>query len=456
MTGIEQALTTPASQNQSGIRWATSIALGGSLLLCILATFRGGYIGPDYYTHLMRFIDWRQVFDFSTTNPPFYFLIGWGLWKVIGSNLAFLFTVSILQASINTIAIYWFLIYCEGRFSSRIIHFSLGLFLAFLPVRMIHSATLGTDCTTIPVFVLILFCLDKLLAEGGLTVKNASALGVSLALAIGLKYTFMALLPALALVFVILALKRKWGFQRFVTISLVSLLLATLFTLASFWLSSRVHGYNTERHWKPPNPANVRDMSFVDLFSFKKDDAHLFSAPQAFKEYLTPPHAHGYFPLSHFGIFTDPMSLFQQLKIKQVFGGVIIPDQHERAPWKTPVMVASIWLGIIWTLLALVGTFWSLARAGQNLARGKLEREDSTVIMGTAFFLLIFLAIPFVFGAALFGYWTPRLILPSILSSSLAAFLFVDKVLVRGSKVTEFTVLFLVSIQCLVEIVMLA
>ena len=134
----------------------------------------------------------------------------------------------------------------------------------------------------------------------------------------------------------------------------------------------------------------------------------------------------------------------------------MIPDQKMRRPWKTPVMVVSMYLGLVWTLCALIATPWALLRAARNLWRGKLEREDSSILLGTCFFLLIFLSIPFVRGGMLFGYWTPRLILPSLVSFSLAAFLFIDRKGEGRSSCVVLTLMALVAIQCAIEIVMLA
>ena len=51
-------------------------------------------------------------------------------------------------------------------------------FLAFLPVRVIHAATIGTDATTIPLFVLLLFLFDSFLSEKDSTKGDAALLGL--------------------------------------------------------------------------------------------------------------------------------------------------------------------------------------------------------------------------------------------------------------------------------------
>ncbi len=78
------------------------------------------------------------------------------------------------------------------------------------------------------------------------------------------------------------------------------------------------------------------------------------------------------------------------------------------------------------------------------------------MLLGVAYFLLMFLPIPFVHGGALFGYWTPRLILPALLSFFLAAFLFIDMKIVRRSERIAYAVAFLVAVQCAIEAVILS
>jgi hypothetical protein len=118
-------------------------------------------------------------------------------------------------------------------------------------------------------------------------------------------------------------------------------------------------------------------------------------------------------------------------------------------------MMASMSLGTLWTFLALIGTPWIFVVAIKDLWRDQLQREDVTAVLGMAYFLIIFLPIPFVDSGYRYGYWTPRLILPALLSFYLAAFLFIDRKIVRNSARTASLVLLLVSTQCAIELVML-
>jgi ABC-type nickel/cobalt efflux system permease component RcnA len=432
------------------IVWAGVIAV--PFLLSIYAAFRGGYIGPDSYTHLGRLTEWPKIFDFSASNPPGYYLFGYGLFCVIGSNTAFPIALSILQAGSNAVALWYFFVYSERRFQSDLVRLAFVFFLAFLPVRVIHATTLGPDCVTIPFFIILLFLFDNFLIEETSTWQNAALLGFALAAAIFTKYSFMALIPAILVVFTFFAVNRRWKLQRYIAISVFGLLLPSIISAHSFWASSRVHGYNTEKHWLAKGGAP--DMDFKDLFSLKADDLQLFRAPEYFKREILASHKHSYLALSQMATFTDPMNLFQDLSVPQQFGAVLLPDQKTRRPWKTPVMQISMSIGVVWTLLALAGTAWTFLLATKKLLRDKLEREDITAILGTACFLVIFLPIPFVHGGALFGYWTPRLILPALLYFFWAAFLLVDRKIARRP-IIAVAAFVLVLIQCTIEAVIL-
>ena len=421
-------------------------------LLSVYAAFRGGHIGPDYYTHISRLTEWPKIFDFSASNPPGYYLVGYGLFRIIGSDNAFPITLSILQAAINAVALWYFFVYSERRFGSGLIHLAFVSFLAFLPVRVIHATTLGPDCVTIPFFVLLLFLFDNFLRDETSTSRNAGLLGFALAAAIFTKYSFMALIPAILVVFTSLAVSRRWKLQRYVAILVLGLLLPSMIAAHSFWASSRVHGYNTEKHWLAKGGAP--DMDFRDLFSLKANDLQLFGAPEYFKRQILAAHKYSYLALSHMATFTDPMNLFQDLSVPQQFSAVLLPDQKTRQPWKTLVMQISMSLGVVWTLLALTGTAWTFLLATKNLLKGKLEREDVTAILGIACFLVIFLPIPFVHGGALFGYWTPRLILPALLYFFWAAFLLIDRKIARQPMIAV-AVLALALIQCAIAALIL-
>ena len=82
--------------NQRAPRILWTVALAFAFVLSIRAVLRGGYIGPDYHTHLQRLIEWPKVFDFSATNPPIYYLPGRSIFLLIGSSNAYPITLSIL------------------------------------------------------------------------------------------------------------------------------------------------------------------------------------------------------------------------------------------------------------------------------------------------------------------------------------------------------------------------
>ena len=87
--------------------------------------------------------------------------------------------------------------------------------------------------------------------------------------------------------------------------------------------------------------------------------------------------------------------------------------------------------------------------------RDKLEPEDTAAFLGIAFFLLMFLPIPFMDKAALQASWSPRLILAPLLYFSWAAFLLLDRTIVAKWGKIAFVILALVLVQCGIGIVFL-
>lgn len=444
------------------VLWAC--ALGVSLFLSVRAVFRGGYVGPDYDTHLAHILDPTRLFDFSRPDPPFFCLLGHGLFRLIGRNNRFPITLSIIQAAINILALWWFFLYTERRSKSPVLHLAFVLFLTFLPVRIIHAVSVGTDWMTVPVFVLVLFVFDKFSSEKTSTLRNAAFLGLALAFGIWSKYSFMALLPAVFVILVFLWIRRRWILTRFVTICVLSLVLPSALLLYSYSASTRVERAFARTIWLPKG--GMPEMNWKDLFLVKTADLELFKAPEMFKREPSDgnnyhvgfrvAHKHSYLALSHMNTFTDTWNLFQELPFPPSIDYHLIPDFKTRRPWKTPVMVASMSLGTLWTVLALIGTPWILFGAVRNLCRDKLEREDVAALLGTAYFLLMFLPIPFVIMGCLSGYWTPRLILPSLLFFFWAGFLLLDRTIVGKWEKIAFVVLALVIVQSGIEIVMLA
>src|SRR4029077_12027093 len=211
MTSTQTYLTSDCRDTR--VLWV--FALGSSFVLSVFAAFRGGYIGPDYYTHFTRLTEWPKVFDFSASNPPGYYLIGHVLFRTIGPVNAFLISLSILQAAINALALWYFFVYSERRFQSGFFRLRFVFFLAFLPVRVIHATTLGPDGVTMPFFVLLLFLFDNFLTEETSTWRNAALVGFFLAAAFFTKYSFMSLTPAILIVLTSVAVNRRWKPQRY-------------------------------------------------------------------------------------------------------------------------------------------------------------------------------------------------------------------------------------------------
>ena len=82
--------------------------------------------------------------------------------------------------------------------------------------------------------------------------------------------------------------------------------------------------------------------------------------------------------------------------------------------------------------------------------------EGCALLLGTAFFLLMFLLIPFLYWTAKTASWQPRLYLIPLICFFWAGFLLLDRTIVAKSGRIAFDVLLLVIIQSGIEIVMIS
>ncbi len=116
------------------------------------------------------------------------------------------------------------------------------------------------------------------------TPKNAAFLGLALALGIWSKYSFMALLPAVFVILLLLWWKRAWSLKRFVTICALSLIFPSALLLLYYWKSTRVPNAASKTIWIPKGGSPGQpEMIWRDLFLVKKADLQLFKAPEFFK-----------------------------------------------------------------------------------------------------------------------------------------------------------------------------
>ena len=223
--------------------------------------------------------------------------------------------------------------------------------------------------------------------------------------------------------------------------------------------------YGTHKVWIPKGGMPGQpEMDYSDLFSIKAADLELFDAPEMYQTKspvpgmyyvgFRVPHKHSYLALSHMGIFSDTTNQFQILPQPQNIDAHLIPDMKIREEWKTQVMRVAIILGLIWTILALIGTVWLVVKTVPHLWQGKLGREHVLAVLGIAYFLMMFLPIPFVQFGALYGYWMPRLILPPLLFFFLAGFLLIDRSPLERSRWITIPLAVLVGVQCIIHVLM--
>ena len=138
-----------AKLSQPKILWAC--ALGGSLLLSGFAEFRGGYVGPRLLDSFAAADGRNKALRFFDDDPTG--LLSPGSWAFSCLSEAGMHFPSLFRS-------FWrssMLLPCGGSFSTRrrrfrspVIHLAFVFFLTFLPVRVIHAATVGADSPRFP------------------------------------------------------------------------------------------------------------------------------------------------------------------------------------------------------------------------------------------------------------------------------------------------------------------
>jgi hypothetical protein len=136
---------------------------------------------------------------------------------------------------------------------------------------------------------------------------------------------------------------------------------------------------------------------------------------------LLKDNTHGLPALLHLGIFTDILNVYQYDPYDSYFGQRTI--SHHR------LMQAAVKTGVLWSLLAILGTAVVLIASCVAFVRRREMNLDAFVLLvaGTAWFVNIVAVFPFIVGAYYSGFWLPRLVAPALLVFFILGFVLVDR-----------------------------
>jgi len=394
------------------------------------------YWGQDRDSH-QRFTE--LVFDGSgrwlfmdATNRPLVYWIG-GICRAVTHDrhtyeLAALFFVGLCIAALQLL--HSCLREISGSAPVRILALA---FVGFLPVTIITSVVYAADTAAIFPFALLAWSLIRSLQDASPERATGYALLACLALCLGnlAKILFLVLSPAVLLLALLLWRRGNVPGRRAAMIGLVVAVVPAIFGGWICW-QSRLQ----LREVKPRHTFDWRgtgEMTWRSLLWVRRADLAILQAPgywdssiqqgKSVRPPLLEDNRYSYPALLALGIFTDVMDIANNGSL-----------DDGQAPRPEPQKSLSCWAirgGVIFfglTFLAVAANTWRIFSA--VFWRGRPPSVALTVWMVLAFAwsLPVVAALPFVHHAYDWGYWLPRLVLPSVWGFAVVLFAALDRV----------------------------
>lgn len=408
----------------------------------LLIILKGGCCAQDVGHHVhctqMFMSDPAASFaDDSNPDPVLLYAVSVPFVLLTGMNAhAFVFPTCVLFLLLNLTAIHFFFVIGQ-RLSKAPVASALAVsFLAILPVTICSSVAYAPDALTALPFATYVYAMLLIAEKSRGAAKNLGWLCalacVSLCIGGMAKYSFIAFLPACALIVVAIGWHTQYNIKQMLLIALTTLIVPALTILAM------------PRHKFPlayPPPPGA--MSFSQYVP-RSSDSNLLAAPTYWDairingtailvDYQGQPDPHGrqgysilvndrysYPALLTLAINTDVSCIAQ--------GGAFPHWREHRHDFNKRMQQWSMSLGCI-SALALL---FALASAAVSLLRTLKRKDDSAArtelvsllilaLPTCAFYCVVALFLPFIVGAIYMGYWMPRLIYPSIFGFGIIA-----------------------------------
>jgi|CZKI01.1.fsa_nt_gi hypothetical protein len=428
-------LQTPRIQRERSFSGGDLLFLGLLSAAGFAVGLRGishyGYIGQDFVYNRDGILSFSQSFSYSKTNPPGFYWFGSFIHNHV-SSAHYLETIALGYLIFNSLALWIFYEFFWRGISAWQLRYAAAAFATFVPFRVIHAVVLASDAFTVPVFALVA-CFTLRLFENPRSVRSWA--GISLSLSVGLlcKYTFVGLLPPIALLLAIAIPRRLpkgarllWG-----GIGILALALPTGVVTLQLVEAASVNSYHLSRKpWLPKDlpPA----MRWSDMLTLQKSDLGLLSAPDYYGGALYGFRTYSYVGLLHVSSFTDVLECFQpppRMGSTDWNKTTEDPIQRRRSPLSQFLQIVAVRWCIVFSALAIAGTLFCVVLSSLSLLLGMPLLADATVVvtaLATGFYLPVFLSLHELTNPYASGYWLPRLILPALLVFFSLGFVMLD------------------------------
>ncbi|MEN9637762.1 MAG: hypothetical protein RL077_6166 [Verrucomicrobiota bacterium] len=422
-----------------GIGRADGIWLGmilaGAVVLGLHGIMQYGYIGQDFLLHLHLIESYPASYTYELTNPPLIYWLG-ALIRNHVTATYFLETLGLLFLTLNSVALWGFYRLIWEAIASRALRFAAAALITFVPFRVIHSLVISSDAFTLPVFAAAACCTLSLLRNPR-RVAGWITLSAVLSLGMAMKYSLVALLPAIAFALApaLWRFRANGGILRYALLGIAALALPASIFLWEMHETDKLKGPSTYGHWKVPGTPSI--MRWEDILLLKPSDRRLLSAPEYFRDKLYENRVYSYPGLLHVTAFTDSQN-FLQTVTAGIPTGLTHRYQDDPGRTRTPSsQKLQVW-SVRWTLplslLVLVGTLASVTVAVPALLSGRWTISPGAAVLtalGFAAYAVIFFSLTSLGDPYTPGYWLPRLALPGLLSFLCLGFVFCDGVLSR-------------------------
>ena len=450
-------LKTPAIAPPS--RFETNFIHGILLAAFIVqanAIYHHGVYGQDFVFHLKWVLQaaaqpfqWMFAWQERTSPPLYHYLVSL-LYRAC-DGIHWVGMTGLVSAGINTLALRLF--YATSRLLIANVNLRLALLVlvAFLPVTLIHSVVLAADSLSQLPFFVIVYALVSLSLGRMSAARAFTYVSLASCFAFSTKFVAVSLIPATLCAILVLCYSRLVPWRR--GLAFLAVFLA---------LSSAM-----EYYWFTQNPANITanfsskvgaqqdqpaKLTLRSLFFFQPGDAYLLDAPTyrtLVRNYPDSPaslHNTNYFSfpgLAIYAIFTDAMNIFQ-VKGRDSFGYRMTNGQQ--------AMAISVKTGLGIAVAMLLGTAWVSLAAARQAWTQRSPAAAAILCVGlfaAAWLAFIMTLLPLATVGIWFGYWIPRLFIPSIWAIGLLGFYALDQLTVarRGAAVVAGVVLAAMLLQ---------
>jgi hypothetical protein len=418
-------------------------------MVCIMdinAVFRGGAQGQDFDYHRDRMLQAAQhpfgfARTFSATDPPLYYLFAALLYHVAGAG-HWLYAVGLMNVVFNVAGL--FILYLIAKFliRKRILRICLVCFVGFLPAFAITSVVFAGDAfSQLPCLLTIYFA--ALAVFHKISPRKALILcTIATVFAISTKFIALALFVSFCGVITLMVISHHLTLRSAIRASLFYFFMTV--PIAVLFVSGRPR--TPELYVSTANPEMLRlPWASIPLRSavfFRSDDLQLLDAPSHWQLVRTPKfpspsfcngNSYSYPGLLCFGIFTDLLNFFQSK-------GGLNPEASEpsfmgalvgiRSDANQELMVIAVRCGSI----PFICIMFSLPVLFLDSVRVVLKRRSRRhliwlfgFLVGAPWLAFMVCVMPLVTNPYTFGYYLPRLVLPSIMIFAMLFFAGIER-----------------------------